>query len=94
MASTHFLILINDYNASSGSDHKLFINEFNQYCDNNFKLINSVRIVYNGEGASFKKAMNDWGWELPNSQRISFRDKYCMKTNMKSICYICEFERA
>ena len=94
LASTHFLILINDYNASSGSDHKLFINEFNQYCDNNFKLINRVRIVYNGEGASFKKAMNDWGWELPNSQRISFRDKYCMKTNMKSICYICEFERA
>ena len=41
---------------------------------------------------SFKKAMNDWGWTLPNSQRISFRDKYRMKTNMKSICYIYEFE--
>lgn len=90
LASTHFLILINDYNAYRGSDHKLFINEFNQYCDNNFKLINSIRVDYNGEGASFKKAMN----ELPNFETISFRDKYRMKTNMKSICYIYEFERA
>ncbi|EGC16591.1 Uncharacterised protein [Kingella denitrificans] len=94
LASTHFLILINDYNAYSGSDHKLFINEFNEYCDNNFKLINSVRVDYNGEGASFKKAMNDWVWKLPNFETISFRDKYRMKTNMKSICYIYEFERA
>lgn len=94
LASTHFLILINDYNAYSGSDHKLFINEFNEYCDNDFKLINSVRVDYNGEGASFKKAMNDWVWKLPNFETISFRDKYRMKTNMKSICYIYEFERA
>lgn len=94
LASTHFLILINDYNAYSGSDHKLFINEFNEYCDNDFKLINSVRVDYNGEGASFKKAMNDWGWKLPNFETISCRDKYRMKTNMKSICYIYEFERA
>lgn len=94
LASTHFLILMNDYNAYSGSDHKLFINEFNEYCDNDFKLINSVRVDYNGEGASFKKAMNDWVWKLPNFETISFRDKYRMKTNMKSICYIYEFERA
>lgn len=98
LASPHFLILVNDYDAYNGSNHKLFINEILSYTQE-FKLINSGSINYRkhyryGEEASFKKAMNDWGWTLSNSQRISFRDKYRMKTNMKSICYIYEFERA
>ena len=91
LASKHFLLIVNDYD---GAGHNYFLEKLFggfDYENFGFEKINSGGWNCNKKEASFKSQVKSWCYT--NLNNISFRDRYAMKVNMKSICYIFEFKR-
>ena len=91
LASKHFLLIVNDYD---GAGHTYFLEKLFggfDYENFGFEKINSGGWNCNKKEASFKSQVKSWCYT--NLNNISFRDRYAMKVNMKSICYIFEFKR-
>lgn len=90
LASEHFLLIVNDYD---GAGHEYFTESLYggfDYKKFGFEKIHSNRFKWDNQATSFKEQMNS---NSCHDNDISFRDRYAMKVNMKSICYIHEFKR-